>query len=243
MASDGAKAIKMHTKLHYLPLPSGYIGFLAGILLVLIILFQLEVLRTVYAKLGVGWRSILFLLFASLLGGYINIPIAQLPDQLVVIGVPAENMFGMPYMAPEHVDWPGTIIAVNVGGALIPALLSLYLLVRNALWAPGLVGTACVAIICYWLAHPIPGIGITIPTILPGLAAAIAAVLLARWRTAAVAYISGTLGCLIGADLLNLGTLQGLGAPIASIGGAGTFDGVFLTGVIAVLIASLPIWA
>ena len=43
----------------------------------------------------------------------------------------------------------------------------------------------------------------------------------------------------IGADLLNLDKLQGLGAPIASIGGAGTFDGVFLTGVVAVLIASL----
>lgn len=54
-----------------------------------------------------------------------------------------------------------------------------------------------------------------------------------------MAYIGGSLGTLIGADLLNLDKLQGLGAPIASIGGAGTFDGVFLTGVVAVLIASL----
>jgi uncharacterized membrane protein len=42
---------------------------------------------------------------------------------------------------------------------------------------------------------------------------------------------------LIGADLRNLDTLHGLGAPIASIGGAGTFDGIFLTGIIAVLLA------
>ena len=55
----------------------------------------------------------------------------------------------------------------------------------------------------------------------------------------AVAYISGSLGTLIGADLLNLGKVQGLGAPIVSIGGAGTFDGVFLTGIVAVLLASL----
>ena len=54
-----------------------------------------------------------------------------------------------------------------------------------------------------------------------------------------LAYIGGSLGTLIGADLLNLDKLRGLGAPIASIGGAGTFDGVFLTGVVAVLIASL----
>ncbi len=54
-----------------------------------------------------------------------------------------------------------------------------------------------------------------------------------------LAYISGSLGTLIGADLLNLDKLQGLGAPIASIGGAGTFDGIFLTGIVAVLVASL----
>jgi hypothetical protein len=32
---------------------------------------------------------------------------------------------------------------------------------------------------------------------------------------------------------------QGLGAPVASIGGAGTFDGIFLTAILAVLIAGL----
>jgi uncharacterized membrane protein len=55
----------------------------------------------------------------------------------------------------------------------------------------------------------------------------------------ALAYISGTLGTLIGADLLNLAKIQGLGAPIASIGGAGTFDGIFTTGILAVLLAGL----
>jgi uncharacterized membrane protein len=43
---------------------------------------------------------------------------------------------------------------------------------------------------------------------------------------------------LIGADLLNLDAVRGLGAPVASIGGAGTFDGIFLTGIMAVLLAS-----
>ena len=47
---------------------------------------------------------------------------------------------------------------------------------------------------------------------------------------------AGSMGTLIGADLLNLDKIQGLGAPVASIGGAGTFDGVFLTGIIAVLL-------
>jgi uncharacterized membrane protein len=58
-------------------------------------------------------------------------------------------------------------------------------------------------------------------------------------HAAPLAYVSGSLGTLIGADLLNLPSLRSLGAPVASIGGAGTFDGIFLTGIIAVLLASL----
>ena len=71
------------------------------------------------------------------------------------------------------------------------------------------------------------------------LAAAGAALALSRRFAAPIAYIGGSLGVLIGADLLNLGQLRSLGASVASIGGAGTFDGIFLTGVIAVLLASL----
>ena len=47
------------------------------------------------------------------------------------------------------------------------------------------------------------------------------------------------MGTLIGADLTNLDKVAGLGAPVASIGGAGTFDGIFLTGILAVLLAGL----
>ncbi len=52
----------------------------------------------------------------------------------------------------------------------------------------------------------------------------------------AIAYVSGTLGTLIGADLLNLGKLSQLRVGSASIGGAGTWDGVFLTGILAVFL-------
>jgi uncharacterized membrane protein len=91
----------------------------------------------------------------------------------------------------------------------------------------------------YWMAEPVPGLGIAVPVFAPALGAAIVAVLLARQRAAALAYIAGSLGTLIGADLLNLDKISSLGAPIASIGGAGTFDGIFLTGILAVLLASL----
>ena len=71
------------------------------------------------------------------------------------------------------------------------------------------------------------------------LATAVLAFLLSREYAAPLAYIGGSMGTLIGADLSNLDKIGGLGAPVASIGGAGTFDGIFLTGILAVLLASL----
>jgi len=140
---------------------------------------------------------------------------------------------------PVVVEWPGTIIAVNVGGAVIPGLLSLYLLARNRLWGLGLIAIAGVTVVCHILAEPVPGLGIALPVFVPPASAAIVALLLSRRYAAPLAYIGGSLGTLIGADLLNLGKVQGLGAPVASIGGAGTFDGIFLTGILAVLLASI----
>jgi uncharacterized membrane protein len=127
---------------------------------------------------------------------------------------------------------------VNVGGAVIPSLLSLYLLLKNWIWGSAAIATLIVTIACYLLAQPVAGIGIALPFLAPPIIAAMAALLVARTNVAAVAYISGSLGTLIGADLLNLGRIQGLGAPVVSIGGAGTFDGIFLTGIMAVLLAS-----
>ena len=122
---------------------------------------------------------------------------------------------------------------------MIPGLLSLYLLARNRLWGLGLIAIVAVTVVCHILAKPVPGLGIALPVFVPPASAAIVALLLSRRYAAPLAYIGGSLGTLIGADLLNLGKVQGLGAPVASIGGAGTFDGIFLTGILAVLLASI----
>jgi uncharacterized membrane protein len=73
--------------------------------------------------------------------------------------------------------------------------------------------------------------------LVPPIVAAGVALLLAFRRAPPVAYVAGSMGTLIGADLLNLGQITRLGAPVVSIGGAGTFDGVFLTGILAGLLA------
>jgi uncharacterized membrane protein len=89
------------------------------------------------------------------------------------------------------------------------------------------------------MATPVHGLGIAVPVFAPVVVTAILAFLLSREYAAPLAYIGGSMGTLIGADLANLNRIGGLGAPVASVGGAGTFDGIFLTGILAVLLAGI----
>jgi uncharacterized membrane protein len=224
--------------LHYLPLSPHFFSILVGIFVVLVAMIEFGLLNYAYSRIGLGPRSALLLLLASLIGSYFNVPIASLPGQQVFVGQEV-TFFGITYPVPVVVDWPGTVIAVNVGGALVPGLMSFYLLLKHGVWVRGIVAIACVAWVCHALARPVPGLGIALPPLVPSLTAAVVALLLSRVRAAPLAYIGGSLGTLLGADLLNLGAVRGLGTPVASIGGAGTFDGIFLVGVIAVVLTSL----
>jgi uncharacterized membrane protein len=224
-------------ELQYVPLALPFFLLFFGLFIFLVILIQLHVLHFAYAKLGLSSGAALLVLLASLIGSYFNIPIAELPEREVRSGEVIE-FFGMRYVVPLVTDWPRTVIAVNIGGAVIPTLLSLYLLIKNDILGSAAVAIAVVMVACYLLAQPVPGVGIAIPSLVPPIIAATTALFVAQRNVAAVAYVSGSLGTLIGADLLNLGKIQGLGAPVMSIGGAGTFDGIFLTGILAVLLAS-----
>ncbi len=226
---------------HYLPLTPEFFSILVGLFVILVVLIQLGALRYAYMRLGMSSGAALLLLLASRVGSYFNIPVAQLPGQRVMSGEVVE-FFGMHYVVPVVENWPGTLIAVNVGGAVIPVLVSLYLLVRHALWIRALVAVVVVALVIHWFANPVRGVGIAVPVFLPALITAVLAVVLARERAAPLAYVAGSLGTLIGADLTNLDKVSDLGAPVASIGGAGTFDGIFVTAILAVLLASIYPW-
>lgn len=224
--------------LQYLPLSPQFFSILVGIYIALAALVLFRVLNHVHRRIGIRPGTTLLLLLASLAGSYFNIAVARLPDEQILASREIDY-FGITYAMPVVVDWPGTVIAINVGGALLPGLVSLYLLVRHDLWVRGAIATLGVTLVCNIMAHPVHGLGIALSPFVPALTAAIVALLLSRGGAAPLAYISGSLGTLIGADLLNLGAVRGLGAPIASIGGAGTFDGIFLVGVIAVLFTTL----
>jgi uncharacterized membrane protein len=222
---------------YYPPITAPFFLILAAVLVLVVILIQIRILRYAYERLGVSSGTAFLLLLASLFGSYINIPVWEFPEHLARTGQEVVTYFGMHYVVRE-VE-PGTTVAVNVGGALIPTALSLYLLARNGLWTSGIITTVIVTVVVHALAEPVQGVGIAVPIFVPPLVAAVTALLVSRHHAAAVAYAGGSLGTLIGADLLNLSAVRGLGAPFASIGGAGTFDGIFLTGIVAVLLASL----
>lgn len=223
---------------NYLPLTLPFFSILVAVFVVLVAVVEVGALRYAYVRVGVNSRAAMLLLLASLFGSAINIPVAHLPERQIVSGHVIEY-YGMQYIIPTVMESPGTVIAVNIGGAVVPTLLSLYLLTRNRIWVSGLVAITAVSALCHYLAHPVPGLGIAIPVFVPPISAAFIALLLSPRHAAPLAYVGGSLGTLIGADLLNLDKIQGLGAPVASIGGAGTFDGIFLTGVLAVLFATL----
>jgi uncharacterized membrane protein len=224
------------TGLHFFPLASPFVLGLLFALGLLIALIEIGIIGYAYEKAGVHRRYVFVVLLLSLLGSYVNIPVAELPAERVVSGQEVTH-FGMRYVIPLVEERPGTVLAVNVGGAVIPTLLSLYLLVKTALYGRALIAVALVTAVVHWLAYPVKGIGIAVPVFIPPVVAAVTALVLARQAAPPLAYIAGSFGTLIGADLLNLGQIQALGAPIASIGGAGRFDGIFMTGILAVLLA------
>ncbi len=231
-------------------------------------LLFLNVVTEAFRLLGLSPRGALLLLLISLVGSLINIPLTR---RRIVLADPALERLPpvvrqmLPYF---HYDPPlvtEEILAVNVGGAVVPVVFSVYLCTLRGTSIPAAVAaTVVVTVVTKLFARPRPGVGVTLPAFVAPLTAAVAAHGLVRLlgadpdAAAPAAYIAGTLGTLIGADLLNLprllrgravgdaereaGELGLAPAPpartvIASIGGAGVFDGIFLSSVLAPLLA------
>jgi len=190
-----------------------------------------------FAKIGIPPEYISAAFFLSLAGSYINIPIKRFPQE-TMSNEREVSYFGIRYRIPKA-GKPETVLAINVGGAIIPCLLSFYLFFKTGLWVKGLAVTAIMVFVTHLLAKPVKGVGIAMPAFIPPLVAAVISVIFSYDYAPVLAYIGGTLGTLIGADLLNIDKIKDLGAPVASIGGAGTFDGIFLSGIMAVLLATI----
>lgn len=217
------------------PFSPVYFLFFAGLLLWIIFSINFQIIALTFEKLGLDPSSALSLVLTSLLGSAINLPLASIKADKPP--VPPPQPFRGLLRMPEIPFTGRTKIVVNVGGGLVPVAFSFYLLANNGIPLPQLVlATAIVAAVAYGFSRPIPGFGIGMPILIAPLAAALVALVLGGEHQAPVAYIAGTMGVLIGADLLRIPDIRHLGAPVASIGGAGTFDGIFMTGLVAVLL-------
>jgi uncharacterized membrane protein len=219
----------------FFPLAAPFVAAALLILAVLVLLIELRAIEYAYERIGVSSRYLSLTLLATLLGSYVNIPLwrrgGRQSSRLREV-----RAFGVRWVVPV-IESANTIVAINLGGAIIPVLLALRITLVTQSVGNIALATACVAAVTYVLARPVAGVGIVVPTIVPPLAAAAAARLLSRDAAPAIAYVAGTIGTLVGADLLHLRGALALEAPVLSIGGAGTFDGIFLTGILAALLA------
>lgn len=200
----------------------------------LVVLIQLDLITLAFRSLGLSRLGAAGLFLACAVGSLVNIPLfrmrrgapGDLPDE-----VPTEEPM-WPRLNAAH-----TLVAANLGGAIIPGAFAAYL------WLNGEVGTrmpllcvALVAAVSRAFSRVEPGVGVTMPVFVAPLSAATIALMLDPAHAAPLAYIGGTLGVLLGADVLRLHQTARFGAPVAAIGGGGTFDGIFLAGVVAVLL-------
>lgn len=210
--------------------------FLVFFLVLMFIILQLGIFGLVLTKLGLSPDSAILLLGSTLLGSTINLKLFTIDsdfDHLDENQLMLRSIFNIPKYTKGKTD-----IALNVGGALIPVLFSLYLLSLYSLNIMHVVvATSIVTFLSYKFSVPVKGFGIGMPILVAPLSAAISALIIDPQHSAPLAYICGTLGVLIGADLFHLKDIKKMNAPIASIGGAGTFDGIFFTGILAVLLA------
>jgi uncharacterized membrane protein len=231
-------------------LPIVIVLLLLVLALPLIIMYLfLRLTEAAFEQVGFDHWHASLAVFGSIFGSLIDIPlhsgsISSYPGWYISVA----SIFSRGFPTTFHSFY----LAINLGGAIIPLIISIHLvLARRVSALKAVVGILIVMVITYHLAAPVPNQGIVLPFWITPAFAAICGLVLARGYSGApaLAYISGSVGTLLGADILNLLTpgvlpaLSPVGAPharpmVLSIGGAGVFDGIFLTGVLAVLFAA-----
>ena len=234
----------MDNRLVYSPVGMLLMLFLAFLLFMVVGFLFLDLARTAFTKIGFTWSQALFVLLASLLGSSINIPLTDMQCSAPMVRERYVRVFGIPYRVPVVERHELRHTAGHQRGWGRDSVSDLH---RAHLQIP------CIIIVCSgsnrFRRHPDQpggetraGSGNRHSCSSSALECGSGGDFAGLCRGAPhdliflIAYVGGTLGTLLGADILNLGKIRNLGAPVASIGGAGTFDGVFLSGLIAVLL-------
>lgn len=218
-----------------MPVISLVIFLLASLFVILLV--QIHLFEIAFSKLGLTPETTMLLVFATLVGSGINLRLFDLNVKQTghLVELPSQKRIWELFQPAKHGK---VVVAVNVGGCIIPVMLCIYFISLNIIEPISLlIALLSVTLLSHQCSQIIPNRGIGMPVFIAPLFAAMLALMLDPEHAAQLAYVSGVLGVLIGADILRINEIGNLDAPIASIGGAGTFDGIFLTGIIAVLLA------
>lgn len=217
-------------------LPFAFLIFILFIIFLPVLFFlgYFHIIAVGFESLGISPQATLVILYSILVGSLINIPLTK--KKLVLVREPGIfGLFRRPRMQEQY-------LAVNLGGAVIPFVLSLYFLfqIRSLGYElqPVLVAVLLMSIVSKMLSKVVPGKGIAVPAFIPPVFSALFSLALAPQYAAACAFVSGVLGTLIGADLFNLFKIKSYRGYI-SIGGAGVFDGILLVGIVSALLSGL----
>lgn len=233
----------------YKPFNLLYLAFLFFLLFTIASWFLSFFRGLLVRTLGIPQEYFWAVILLSLIGSYVNLPLTILESERPVTYKEEVDAFGVTWKIPGvETGSRQTLIMINLGGGIIPSLISLYLLIFSIpacspdLWMTYLKAFIVLVIVTlstHQSAQIVEGLGITTPAWGPPTMTVFVVMLINHFSAvscpAQIAYIGGTLGALIGADLMNLHRVAGVG-PVVSIGGAGTFDGVYLTGIVSVLL-------
>ncbi len=152
----------------YNPFSPVITAFVIFTVVVLFIFVFFGLISAAFGRIGFSAEAIALLLFAVLVGSVINIPLFTFEAREPVMRDTFVTVFGMTYrVPPAAVGSRKTVVAINVGGAVIPSIVSLYLLVRFPdVIGFAIIGVALVSIISHLISKPVQGVGIVSPALM-----------------------------------------------------------------------------
>jgi uncharacterized membrane protein len=227
------------------PLSVFVIILIIALAIIIVPLLVLGIIGAAFTRLGFSWISALAVVLLMLFGSFVNIPVYRIRRDMIRVSHNQAPVFGVSFPNTSGEIWD-TTISLNLGGAVIPVFISLYLMYRAILiTGTSLIFTVCagitiVTMITFVSTRLDNYTGIQVPLLIPGLTALLAGLLLAGGTGligAVTAFVSGVTGVLLGGNIANLYRISDLEVPEVSFGGAGTFGSIFLCCMLPALIA------
>jgi uncharacterized membrane protein len=228
------------------PLSIFLIVVLILVFIVLIPLLFLGLIGSAFSRLGFTWIEAIIVIILMLVGSFVNIPLWAFQRTFEQM-IPNKSAVFDAFTGEQVSDQRSlTTLSLNIGGSVIPFAISVYLLyngqrtIGDLLFVLVLIALFAVTLITKYSTKVFPNSGIQVPLFVPGLSAIVIALILGGGIgsvAAIIAFVSGTMGTLLGACVFNYPHIKRMNVIEFSIGGAGMFGAIFLCGLLAAFIA------